>query len=409
MQKKSFDIIVVGAGIVGLAAALALALEGFEVAIIEAQNNPKQDLPLATSEYDTKVVAITRASQNFLDYLGLWQTIDLTRSCAYQHMKVWDSVMDGLIEFSAVDFFEDDLGHIIEQSVIQGALWQALKSQPKITIFTGTKIDNFNYQQDKVALNCGEKSTLTAKCLVAADGAASRLRDLCQIATTAWDYKQSAIVATVQGTLTHCLTAYQRFAPDGPLALLPLSHSHLSSIVWTTTPQKSQDLMQLSPGEFAKRLSHEIDGVMGEMSLISERFLFPLKTHHAKQYAVPGCVLVGDAAHTLHPLAGQGVNLGLMDVAALVETLRMNKTRIGEFNILKRYERQRKGHNQIMIWAMELFKQGFSSQDLFVQRVRNFGLNWVNGKPQLKHLFAKMALGTLMNERTLHVKKDVII
>ncbi len=405
---NDFDVMVVGAGIVGLSSALALANEGFEVAILEAQSHPKQELPLSNAEYDTKVVAITRASQHFLDQLGVWDTIDLTRSCAYQHMKVWDSVMDGLIEFSAVDFFEDDLGHIIEQSVIIGALWQALKVTPKITIFTGAKIESFSYQNEKAKLTFGDKS-LTAKCVIGADGASSRMRDLCQISTTTWDYKQSAIVATVQGTLSHYHTAYQRFAADGPLALLPLAHSHMSSIVWTTTPQQAQELMQLNQCDFAKKLGHEMDSVMGEMSLISQRFLFPLKTHHAKQYAVPGCVLVGDAAHTLHPLAGQGVNLGLMDVFALVETLTKNKTQIGEFNILKRYERQRKSHNQIMIWAMELFKQGFGSQVHLVQRARNVGLNWVNGKPQLKHLFAKMALGTFMNERMLHVKKDRII
>jgi 2-octaprenylphenol hydroxylase len=420
-NDTTYDVVITGAGIVGLSCALALAQRGIRLALIEAQSRPMQDLPTQTDSFDPKVVAITRASEHFLNRLGAWSIIQSSRLCPYQHMKVWDNVMDGKIEFSAMDFFENNLGHIIEQRVIMSALWQNVLQQKNIEILTGTKIENVNFLMEEVEISLSNDKLIKAQLVIGADGANSRLRELCQISTTGWDYHQSAIVATVEGKKSHAHTAYQRFSPNGPLALLPLAHPFQSSIVWTSSKDEASRLMTTSSNDFALILQREINDVMGEMKLLGERFIFPLHTHHANQYIKARSVLIGDAAHTLHPLAGQGVNLGLLDVASLVEILVAAKIKhrdLGSLSLLKKYERQRKWHNQMMIWAMELFKQGFGSSSTLIQRARNIGLNWVNKQSFLKQIFAKLALGTMgpipalakeISERNSHAKNHAII
>lgn len=396
MNTDIFDVAVVGAGMVGLACALSLAREGFKVALIESSQILSQEKPLLQA-FDSKVVAISRASENILKNLDAWHEIVKARKCAYQHMSVWDSVQDGMISFSAADFFEPDLGHIIEQSIIVEALRQTLKSYSHVTWMLGTKLQALEVSSDEAQITLDNGMKIRSYLVVGADGANSSVRQFCQIETKGWHYEQTAIVATVQGERSHADTAYQRFAPDGPLALLPLSCPKTSSIVWTTTPENARSLCQMPASSFDEILSRESQFVIGKMTLVGKRHFFPLQTQHAKQYGVLRCALVGDAAHTLHPLAGQGVNLGFLDVAALVEVIteaKKKKRDIGALDLLKRYERQRKLHNQIMIWAMELFKRGFGSQSNIIQRLRNIGLNWVDQHTSIKQLFAKMALGT---------------
>lgn len=397
MKDDIFDIVIVGGGIVGLTSALALVQAGFRVAVIEASALEQRET-LASCPFDSKVVAITRASENLFNNLGVWETIKKIRLCSYQHMKVWDSLLDGAITFSAVDFFEPDLGHIVEQSVILWALQQALKKYTTATLIGNAKLESLRILADHVELSLVDGKQLTSVLVLGADGANSLVRRLCGIEISGWEYEQSAIVATVEGEYSHHQTAYQRFAPEGPLALLPLASSHLSSIVWTTSPENAAILCHQAPERFAECLSQESHFVMGKMRLAGTRLSFPLRTHHAKQYVLSRCALIGDAAHTLHPLAGQGVNLGLLDVAALVNVLteaKMKKRDIGALSTLKRYERLRRTHNQMMIWVMELFKRGFCSQSNIIQRLRNLGLNWVDRHTSIKQLFAKMALGTL--------------
>lgn len=392
-----YDIIVVGAGMVGLSCVLALAEQGFKVALIEAQTTPPKPLPQSQQAFDNRVVAISRASQQLFERLGVWSIIKNSRSCAYQNMKVWDSTMDGKIEFCAADYFETDLGHIIEQQVILGALWQKLAGHQGVAYYWGTTVKSQATDEKMIELTLANDEKLQATLVVAADGANSILRQLCQMSSRGWDYQQKAVVATVRGELSHQYTAYQRFASDGSLALLPLADPYHSSIVWATSPTFAANLCQQDETTFNQTLTQEIDGVMGNLQLIGQRFTFELRTHHIKQYAASRCVFVGDAAHTLHPLAGQGVNLGFLDVVELVKAVSQAKSKAKDFgsqSVLLRYERRRKWHNQIMIFSMELFKRGFMSQNSFIQRIRNSGLNFVDSQKPLKQLFARLAMGT---------------
>lgn len=392
-----FDVIVVGAGVVGLTCVLALAQKGFKVALVEAQPHPPKPLPHMTDPYDNRVFAISRASQQLFGSLDVFCTIQNTRSCPYQHMTVWDEVMDGKIHFSAMDYFETDLGHIIEQKVILGALWQRLANEQGVAYFWGKTPKSYQVDEKQIELTLVSEERLLATLVIAADGGNSLMRQLCEIPSKGWDYAQKALVATVKGTLSHQYTAFQRFAKDGSLALLPLSDPFHSSIVWATSPCTADSLCQLQETAFNQTLTQQINAVMGDLELVGQRFTFELRTHHVKHYAASRCVLVGDAAHTLHPLAGQGVNLGLLDVSVLVDQLSQAKTAardIGTPTVLSRYERRRKWHNQMMIWSMEIFKRGFASQNNLVQLLRNKGLSFVDRQKSLKQVFTKLAMGT---------------
>ncbi|MFI4937086.1 MAG: UbiH/UbiF/VisC/COQ6 family ubiquinone biosynthesis hydroxylase [Candidatus Berkiellales bacterium] len=400
------EVVIIGAGIVGLSTALALAQAGFSVTIVETRPHPEVIMPNASEPFDIKVVAISRSSQQFFKSLNIWEKIVNGRACAYQHMTIWDSVADGIIHFSAADFFEPDLGHIIEQRVILAALWQAIKMQSNVTIIPGTHLVEMRPNKESVELLLSSGMTFHTALLIGADGALSTVRKCAQIETTAWDYQQSAIIATVEGKKSHQQTAFQRFAPDGPLALLPLAQTNQSSIVWTTSPERALDLSQQPTATFNKTLTRETDDVMGDFEVVSSRMVIPLRTHHTKQYAKSRCVLVGDAAHTLHPLAGQGVNLGLLDATSLVDKLITAKNRdrdMGSMKVLQRYERERRMHNQMMIWGMEAFKRGFGSRSQMVQRLRNVGLNWVDKQLSVKQFFAKLAMGTLSTDAENHI------
>lgn len=396
MRIYESDIVIVGAGMVGLACAQALAKKGFRCIVLEA-GKIKKDYPTQDSPFDAKVVAITRATEQFFTQNGIWPYIQAQRICAYQKMVVWDNVADGVIQFLASDFFEPNLGYIIEQQVILGALHQGM-SQLDVTLLSEISLERVKQEEEFIEGQLSNGEIVRARLMIGADGANSGVRKLCNLGTTGWAYEQSAIVATVKAQKSHQNTAFQRFSQDGPLALLPLSDPFHCSIVWTTSLKQAQTLLEVSESEFAKVLSQECNQVLGDMALAGKRYAFDLHTHHALAYASHRCVLVGDAAHTLHPLAGQGVNLGLMDVAALVEVLSQTKKKqrdYGQVNYLQRYQRARKMHNQVMIWAMELFKRGFATQLGVIQAIRNAGLNWVDKQTMLKQLFAKIALGTI--------------
>ena len=392
MSGAAYDIIVVGGGMVGAATALAAAQQGFRVALLE---RAAPAMEWAADSHDLRVSALTRASQRILQNLGVWQGMQAMRVTAYERMQVWERKGQGEIHFAAADLGEPDLGHIVENRVVVAALWAALRQQRNVDILLGLELTGLGEQAGCPVLGLADGTELTAGLLVGADGARSRLRELAGITLLGREYDQHALVATVQAELGNQRTAWQRFMPSGPLALLPLE-ADLFSIVWSTSPAQAQALQDMPLDAFNRQLSETSQYCCGDLQLLGERAVFPLRLQRASTYIRPGVALVGDAAHVIHPLAGQGVNLGLLDAGMLVDVLRTARERgeaLGGFGVLRRYERARKGHNLAVQMAMDAFKHLFSNQNPALHLLRNLGLGLADRVPPLRRQFERVALG----------------
>ncbi len=393
------DIIVVGAGMVGSATALGFAQQGFSVILIEAF---QPDTQFDAEHVDNRVSALTRASEKLLDDLGVWSDMRQMRVTAYSDMHVWDAEGAGSIHFDAAELAEPSLGHIVENHVTQLALWQAMMASDNVevicpdTVVTVSRAEQDGDPISEVQLKSG--LVLHASLVVAADGKKSVLRDLLGIDTQGWLYDQHALVATVTTATGHLYTAWQRFMPDGPLAFLPLSHNQDKdcSIVWSTTPEKAKQLLEMDAVEFCQALTVASEVRLGEITAVESRGVFPLELKHATTYIKEGFVLVGDAAHAIHPLAGQGVNLGFQDVEALIRLVKAARQQgrdIGGLRVLRQFERERKGSNMTMLAAMDGFKRLFSNRIKPVSMIRNAGLSLVDNAGPVKQFFVRYAMG----------------
>jgi 2-octaprenylphenol hydroxylase len=315
--EKSYDVVIVGGGMVGSALAGALALEGFSIALVEARE-PVADWP--EDELDLRVSALTRASQHILHNLGVWERMCEMRVSPYREMHVWDAGGSGSIHFDSAEIGEPDLGHIVENRVTQLALWERLGNLPNVRRLCPAAVSAIDLRQSRPLATLEGGEDLHAGLLVAADGARSALRGMAGIVTQGWAYGQHAVVANVRPEKSHRETAWQRFMPTGPLAFLPIDDGRCS-IVWSTSPQRAQELLDLDEAAFCRELGQASEHILGAILETGPRAQFPLRLRHAKSYVTRGLALVGDAAHTVHPLAGQGVNLGLLDAATLADTL----------------------------------------------------------------------------------------
>ena len=393
-KNKHYDIIIVGAGMVGatLACGLAEEAEQLKIAIIDA-NEPKFDWD--KNSYDMRVSAITRASQTLLKNVGAWDKIVEQRISPYQDMFVWDAGEKGELHFDSADMGEADLGHIIENRVIVKALHQRIKELPQIELLCPAKLESIDFTQDNTQLVLDDKSELSANLIVAADGSRSWVRQQANIAVKGWDFDQAALVTTVKTEKHHQDTAWQRFLSTGPLAFLPLTEGY-SSIVWSTSPDDAKRLTEISEDEFAIELEHAFESKLGKIISVASRAVFPLRLFETLNYVQHRLALVGDAAHTIHPLAGQGVNLGLADVASLIDVVVdafNNKKDIGDLKVLRRYERWRRSENRAMITAMDGLKRLFGSELSSVKILRNVGLNTINKITPLKNIIMRHAMG----------------
>lgn len=390
-HKSNFDLIIIGGGMVGAALACAMAEVGFGVCVVEAQV-PQSEWP--SDEVDLRVSALSRASQRILQNLGVWERMAQLRVSPYTDMHVWDAGGKGSIHFSAAAIGEPDLGHIVENRVTQLALWERLAQLPNATILCPASVSRLEFgSSPRLWLDDG--GVLQAGLLVGADGRESQVRKFAGIGTQGWDYDQHAIVATVQPQQHHQFTAWQRFMPTGPLALLPILDGRCS-IVWSTDPLQAQELMGLDDEAFCSVLSLASEKILGEIVEVGPRGLFPLRLGHAETYIREGLALVGDAAHAIHPLAGQGVNLGFLDAATLAEVLIEAKRagrKLGALTTLRRYERARKGGNLGMLAVMDLFKRVFSNEIVPLQLLRNLGLSLVDQAGPVKDLIMRRAMG----------------
>jgi len=418
-MTQTFDIVIVGAGIVGASLACLIAqskgaqqdnAQSLRIALIEAGGDAQH---FEGEQFDPRVVALTQASQNLLAKIGVWNEIVLARACAYRDMHVWDGEGTADIHFNCAEVRENHLGHIVENSVIVTALRKKIAEHAQITVIQPAKIVNLirttrlqietvqieTVQTEKVQIELDNGQLLTTELLMAADGAQSKVRELAAFETREWDYGHKAIITTVQTELSHQATAWQRFMRKGPLAFLPLSsinQKHFCSIVWSAETELADELMQLNDAEFCARLGLAFEHKLGKVIHAAERFAIPLRQRHAKTYIQPNIVLVGDAAHNIHPLAGQGVNLGLLDVRVLAQEIERaldRKIPLNDFSILRRYQRQRLAGNLMMMSAMEAFKRLFGSESLMLTLLRNSGMRQLNSLTELKKIIVKAAMG----------------
>lgn len=383
------DIAIVGAGMVGTTLAAALHRAGFDVALVEAGHPVHYD---PQDDYDLRVSALSAASQRLFQRLEIWPAIAAGRISPYREMHVWDSTGHGLLHFDAAELGLPELGHIVENHLIQQAAWNALDT---VSVYCPARLSALEAHADGYQLKLQDQDPIEARLVVGADGADSRVRELAGIGTRGWAYEQRGIVCNVSTEKPHRHTARQRFLPTGPLAFLPLADGRCS-IVWSADLVESEALMKLDDAAFRSRLDEAFGGELGAITALSQRAAFPLRMLHADKYVQAHLALVGDAAHVIHPLAGQGVNLGLLDVAALVQVLTEAKNQgrdIGELRVLERYERWRRGDNLMMVAATDGLKRLFGSTNPLLKFARNHGLGAVNAIAPLKNLFIRHAMG----------------
>ncbi|MCO6055830.1 2-octaprenyl-3-methyl-6-methoxy-1,4-benzoquinol hydroxylase [Pseudomonas sp. MOB-449] len=390
------DLIIVGAGMVGSALALALKDSGLGILLIDGSPLSVKPFDLAAA-FEPRVSALSAASQRILLRLGAWPGVLARRSSPYSDMHVWDGSGTGQIHFAASSVHAEVLGHIVENRVIQDALMEPLHDSG-IGLMPGARLERLRRSGDDWLLTLVDGRELRAPLVVAADGANSAVRRLAGCATREWDYLHHAIVTSVRCAEPHQRTAWQRFTDDGPLAFLPLERDgeHWCSIVWSVTPVEAGRLMALDDADFCSELGRAFEWRLGEVLGADPRLCIPLRQRHAKRYVEEGLVLIGDAAHTIHPLAGQGVNLGFLDAAVLAEVLLHAAGRgecLADERVLTRYERRRMPHNLAMMAAMEGFERLFQANPLPLRWLRNSGLKWVDGMPEAKALFVRQALG----------------
>jgi 2-octaprenylphenol hydroxylase len=389
------DILITGAGSAGLTLALLLAKNCPDLAITVLEQGPAPQTGPAQLH---RVSALNLASQRVLDGLGVWQL--LNAKPAYQQMQVWEADSFARIEFAGSDLgaLTDTpaLGWIVDNEELRGALYQRALSLPNIQWKFDARIQQISASERQNLLTLADGSAFISKLLVGADGANSMVREQLKMPLAFWDYDHHGLVALVRTSEPHQATARQVFLPTGPLALLPLADPHLVSIVWSVAPERAAELIAMAPEQFNQALTAASQSVLGLLAVQSERRSYPLKMRYASQWVKHNAVLVADAAHTIHPLAGQGMNLGLMDVCALAELIVQNISTgrtCNEQRMLRQYERWRKAEAQQMIALMEAFKRGFMLQHPLAKLVRAVGMAATNQLTPVKRQLLAAALG----------------
>lgn len=392
-EQLEYDIIILGGGMVGTALACALGNSDLRIALLD-QQKPNLDWPI--DGFDMRVSALTYASQKLLTHIGAWQYMQQRRVSPFTDMHVWDATGTGEINFRSEDVGTPHLGHIVENRVTLGALFDRLNQLENIDYIQPVKACDVNFDDNAVKLQLDGQQTINAKLIVGADGARSWLRNQANIQINTYDYHQKGVVTTVMTQHLHKNTARQRFLPTGPLAFLPLTDGYCS-IVWSTTTEEADKLVNLNEADFIQALENALgESELGKIESIAARGAFPLRKQHAETYCKHRMVLVGDAAHAIHPLAGQGVNLGLLDIATLAEEIIQahNKNRdFGRLQALRHYERRRKVDNTLMLNSMDGFHLLFANDNKALSGLRNFGLSLTNRITPVKSKLIEHAMG----------------
>lgn len=386
---KQVQAIVVGGGCIGLSAALGLANLGKKVLLIDAGKPAQVD----SDEFGLRVSAISKASQALFEKLGIWQGIQAQRLAAYTNMDVRDKDSIGRIHFASNELDLSELGHIVENEVIRQALITQCEKNDNLEILFETPYSSIHQTDEQVLVTLASGEPVMAELLIACDGANSAIRSQFKMPITFWDYDHHAIVATVKSQVPHANTARQVFLPTGPLAFLPLPEQNTHSIVWSTSPEHAKQLLAMEEGEFNKALTAAFDSELGLCRVNSQRLSFPLKMRYARKWVENRVMLMGDAAHTIHPLAGLGMNLGLKDVAKLLQLVADDQSSVfANGKLLRQYEMARKADAQTHIAMMQGLKELFEGSNPVKKLIRGIGLNVVDAAKPIKHLFAEKAL-----------------
>jgi 2-octaprenyl-3-methyl-6-methoxy-1,4-benzoquinol hydroxylase len=389
-MNEHYDVVIVGGGMVGATLGCGLGGSPLRVAVLE-------DAPPAAFDpgqpHDLRVSAVSIASASILKTIGAWQGIASRRFCPFRRMRVWEERGD--VEFRSEDINESLLGYIVENRIIQLALLDRLKGFDNVDFLCPVKTQSIDYAAGQSTVLLEDGRTLTGRLLVAADGGFSRVRQAAGMGVHTWDYAQHALVLTVETGYGQQDITWQKFTPTGPLAFLPLDGPN-ASLVWYNTPEEVKRLKALPDGELLQALLATFPKVLGEITRIVSRGSFPLRRQHAQSYVKEGVALIGDAAHMIHPLAGQGVNIGLLDAAALAQVLVAAKHAskdIGAASVLQEYEKMRRQNNLLMMTAMDMFYRVFGNAQLPLKLLRNLGLGLAERVAPAKKLAMKYAMG----------------
>lgn len=386
---KIADVVVIGSGMVGLSLAAALKTSGLQIIVID-----KNDASIAlTDDAEVRVSALNLASERFLSNIGAWQHVP--RKQAFDGMFVWEQDSFGQLSIQANTFNETHLGHIIENKAVQQALMESL-AETSVEIIQGHAIESLDENAQGAVLVLDNQQVIFTQLVIGADGAHSWLRQQNRMPLTAWDYQHTAIVGTVKCAEPHQNIARQVFSPEGPLALLPLWRANECSFVWSVSPQRAADLHALSKEAFSRALSVAFDMKLGVLELVSERQLCPLTARYARQVVASRSIVIGDAAHTIHPLAGQGANLGLMDAAALAQLLLTQKESnqpLFSPDVFKQFERWRKSEAVKYLVAMESIKRTYQITHPLAKFARGIGMNLANHAKSALAPIVELALG----------------
>lgn len=391
-EVTEFDVLIVGGGMVGATLGRALADTNLRIGLIE-QRVPAPYEP--EQAHDLRVSALSLASKNILESCGAWEGVLSRRYCPLKRMRVWETAGIGDTTFNSEDIGYPELGFIVENRIVQLALWDQFAAQDNITTYAPAVISSIECHGSSNQVTLASGDVLTSRLLVAADGGASQVRQAAGLGVVAEEYSQQALVLYVKTAYPQQDITWQRFYPAGPRAFLPLSGSY-GSLVWYDTPETIKRLMALDDESLLEEAYAAFPSELGEIDTLCGRGFFPLKRQHALSYGKEGVVLLGDAAHMIHPLAGQGVNIGMHDVASFSELLHeaiVNGEDIGAEILIKRYEKQRRNHNTLMMTTMDLFYRIFKDEKKPISLLRNLGLQIAQRVTPARNKAMKFAMG----------------
>jgi len=398
-MKRDYHVVIAGAGMVGLTLAALLSRSGqsrhIRMTIVDAMPEPAFTFD---QDFGLRVSAISTGSADILQQANAWAGVVGGRVCGYSEMRAWDAggAVEGpeTLRFSASRYALKQLGFIVENQLVQHALLQSLQARRQQVEFS-TSIRSAKAAADRFSVDLSDGRHIKADLLVGADGGASFVRKQAGITVDSWRYRQVALVTHLRSEYHHRHTAWQRFLRNGPVALLPLADDRVS-IVWSTTPAEAAAAMEMSDDALASKLTEVTDHVLGRLSPAGPRGSFPLRARHAHKYVLPGLALIGDAAHSVHPLAGQGANLGLADAACLAaviaDAIAGNEV-IGDFRVLRRYERARKGANRTMLHFIDGINRLFGAESPSLAAVRATGMRIFNKSGPIRDHAVRVALG----------------